>query len=125
MMANTKFSFRTILSRLRPLTRVIPWLVIAFMAAGLVTTVASIIGIGRVSVEHPATPPIINDVTQLNPIPAGQVLTPRTTDDVVAAVKAHGGPISIGGGRYSMGGQTATPGTLQLDMRQMNRVLAF
>jgi SAM-dependent methyltransferase len=31
--------------------------------------------------------------------------------------------VSIGGGRFSMGGQTASPGSLHLDMRKMNRVL--
>src|SRR5205807_573492 len=55
----------------------------------------------------------------------GQVLTPRTIDEVVAAVKSHPGPISIGGGRYSMGGQTATEKALQIDMRQFDKVIRF
>ncbi|MBA5688466.1 FAD-binding oxidoreductase [Duganella sp. LX47W] len=68
---------------------------------------------------------VINDVTQLNPIPVAQVLTPTRLDEIVAAVKTHHGPISIGGGRYSMGGQTATEQALQIDMRQFDQVLAF
>lgn len=68
---------------------------------------------------------VINDVTQLNPIPVVQVLTPTRLDEIVAAVKTHRGPISIGGGRYSMGGQTATEQALQIDMRQFDQVLAF
>jgi FAD/FMN-containing dehydrogenase len=46
-------------------------------------------------------------------------------EEIVAIVKRQTGPISIGGGRYSMGGQTATDGAIQIDMRQFNRVLAF
>ncbi|WP_239996564.1 FAD-binding protein [Photobacterium phosphoreum] len=32
-------------------------------------------------------------------------------------------PISIGGGRYSMGGQIAHAGSLHIDMRGLNRIL--
>lgn len=67
----------------------------------------------------------VNDVTQLNPIQVAEVITPTTIEEIVAAVKTHAGPVSIGGGRYSMGGQTAAPGALQIDMRPFNRVLAF
>src|SRR2546423_12820998 len=35
------------------------------------------------------------------------------------------GPISVGGGHFSMGGQTASPGSLHLDMRAFNHVIAF
>ncbi len=68
---------------------------------------------------------VINDVTGLNPIGVAGVVTPRTVDDVVQALRSTRGPVSIGGGRFSMGGQTASPGALQIDMRGMNRVLAF
>lgn len=67
----------------------------------------------------------INDVTQLNPIVVRDVIVPTTIDEIVAAVKTHQGPISIGGGRYSMGGQTATEGALQIDMRQFDKVVNF
>ncbi|MCB1211331.1 MAG: FAD-binding oxidoreductase, partial [Verrucomicrobiales bacterium] len=33
--------------------------------------------------------------------------------------------VSIGGGRFSMGGQTASPGTTHLDLRGLNRVTEF
>jgi FAD/FMN-containing dehydrogenase len=68
---------------------------------------------------------VVNDVSQLNPIRVRQVLTPTTVEEVVAAVKSTRGPISIGGGRFSMGGQTATDGALQLDMRRMDRIVRF
>jgi FAD/FMN-containing dehydrogenase len=82
-------------------------------------------GIAHTPVAHPAPPAIVNDITQLNPIQVAGIITPTTVDEIVAAVRAHPGPVSIGGGRYSMGGQTATPGALQIDMRSFNRVLAF
>ena len=69
--------------------------------------------------------PTVNDVTRLNPVALGAVATPHTTEEVAALVRAHPGPIAVGGGRYSMGGQTATPGGLQLDLRQLRGVVAL
>jgi len=75
------------------------------------------------------TPPdnklIVNDVTQLNPIVVGRIVKPRTVDEIIDAVKNAKGPVSIGGGRFSMGGQTATENAVQLDMREFNKVLSF
>lgn len=68
---------------------------------------------------------IINDVTGLNPVPVWAVATPRSEAEVCEALQRNSGPVSIGGGRYSMGGQTASPQSLHLDLRQMNQVLAF
>lgn len=71
------------------------------------------------------TTKIVNDITQLNPIKVSAIIAPTTSDEIIEAVKNHKGPISIGGGRYSMGGQTATENALQIDMRQFNKVLIF
>lgn len=68
---------------------------------------------------------VVNDVTGLNPVAVERVIVPRSEQDVVDALRNHAGPVSIGGGRYSMGGQTATDGALQLDMRGLDQVLAF
>lgn len=68
---------------------------------------------------------IVNDVTQLNPIMVSQIIAPTTTIQIVAAVKTHAGPISIGGGRYSMGGQTATERALHIDMRSFDSIVHF
>jgi FAD/FMN-containing dehydrogenase len=68
---------------------------------------------------------IVNDITQLNPIPVSRIVKPHSVEEIAATVAAHPGPISIGGGRFSMGGQTATDGALQLDMRGFDRVLHF
>ncbi|MDE1153948.1 MAG: FAD-binding oxidoreductase [Micavibrio sp.] len=68
---------------------------------------------------------VINDVTQLNPIVVDGIATPTTIEDIQKIVREHNGPVSIGGGRYSMGGQTATQAALQIDMRQFNKVLSL
>ena len=66
---------------------------------------------------------VVNDVTQLNPVVMQQVVAPTSVAEIQALVTKHHGPISIGGGRFSMGGQTAVDQGLQIDMRKMNRVL--
>jgi FAD/FMN-containing dehydrogenase len=68
---------------------------------------------------------VVKDVTQLNPIKVAKIITPQTSADIIKAVKIHNGPISIGGGRFSQGGQTATENALQIDMRKFNRILSF
>jgi FAD/FMN-containing dehydrogenase len=68
---------------------------------------------------------IVNDVTRLNPVRVWAVATPTSTQEVVDAIRRAEGAISVGGGHFSMGGQTASPGSLHLDMRRMNRVLRF
>lgn len=71
----------------------------------------------------------LNDVhSRLNPTAVAGVVVPRTTDDVVAAVKrakAEGRSLSISGARHSMGGQQFARRALHLDMRGMNRFLAL
>jgi FAD/FMN-containing dehydrogenase len=79
----------------------------------------------RSPVIRPSLPLVVNDVSQLNPIRVGEIVTPNATDEIVKAVKEHSGPISIGGARHSMGGQIATPDALFIDMRQFNRILDF
>lgn len=70
-------------------------------------------------------PKIVNDITQLNPIYVNEVLAPKSTLEIIDAVKLFNGPISIGGGRYSMGGQTATEQALQIDMRGFDSIIYF
>lgn len=50
---------------------------------------------------------------------------PRSTQEVSAAVSEWPNAVSVGGGRFSMGGQIAYPESLHLDMRQMNGVLSL
>jgi FAD/FMN-containing dehydrogenase len=70
-------------------------------------------------------PLVVNDVSQLNPIHVDKVISPKTTAEIVAAIKQHSGYISIGGARHSMGGQIASRGALFIDMRDFNRILDF
>jgi FAD/FMN-containing dehydrogenase len=67
--------------------------------------------------------PIVNDVTRLNPIEVSAVIEPKSTAEIITAIKNSKGPISIGGGRYSMGGQTATEKGVQLDLRKFKKIL--
>jgi FAD/FMN-containing dehydrogenase/SAM-dependent methyltransferase len=69
--------------------------------------------------------PTVNDVTQINPIEVFAIATPRSTAELQNALKNTSLPISIGGGHFSMGGHTASPGSLHLDLREMNQVLAY
>ncbi len=68
---------------------------------------------------------VVNDVTQQNPTSVARVVQPTSVDEVRRLVREQKGPVSVGGGRFSMGGQTATDGALFLDMRRMDRVLAL
>jgi FAD/FMN-containing dehydrogenase len=70
-------------------------------------------------------PTLISDVTGLNPIRMAAVLQPRTEQQIREAILSSEGLISVGGGRFSQGGQTAVADGLQLDMRQYNQVVAF
>ncbi|WP_448701924.1 FAD-binding protein [Mucilaginibacter sp. AW1-3] len=68
---------------------------------------------------------IIDDVTRLNPVLVAKIVRPTSVDEVCDIVKNTSGPISVGGGRFSMGGQTASPHSVHIDMRCMNKILEF
>jgi FAD/FMN-containing dehydrogenase/uncharacterized membrane protein YhaH (DUF805 family) len=77
-------------------------------------------------IEHLKTDErIINEVTQLHPIIVGKVKTPSSIDELQQIIKETDNPISIGGGRFSMGGQTASSGSTHIDMRKLNKVVEF
>lgn len=65
----------------------------------------------------------INDVTKLNPIQVGRIVKPHSIPEIVAAIKSTTGAISIGGGRFSMGGQIGYENSLHFDMREFNKVI--
>ena len=68
---------------------------------------------------------IVNDYSGLNAVAVAEERRPRSTAEVSAAVRDWPGTVSVGGGRFSMGGQIVHPGSLHLDMRGMNRVVAL
>jgi len=67
----------------------------------------------------------VNDVTRLNPVEVRDVLRPTSVAELQQIIRAHDGPVSIGGGRYSQGGQTATDGTLFIDMTGLSAVTGY
>ena len=59
----------------------------------------------------------VGNVTQLYDVRVARIATPTSTGEVVRALEGWPGKVSVGGGRYSMGGQVALEGSLHLDMR--------
>ncbi len=72
-----------------------------------------------------ANPLVVEEVTGLYPTKVDATFTPGTLDQLQTLVKQTNNPISIGGGRFSMGGQIAAPETIHIDMRGLNRVLSL
>lgn len=73
----------------------------------------------------PLAIPTVVDVTRLYPVEVQGVVHPRSTADVQRLVRETPGPLCVGGGRFSMGGQTAAEDCTQIDMRGMHRLLAL
>ena len=65
----------------------------------------------------------IQDVSQIDSWPVAKTAQPSTTAELIQQVKSWSGPLCIGGGRYSMGGQIAQAQALHLDLRGMNRLI--
>jgi len=72
-----------------------------------------------------APPLVVNDITGLNPVEVAYNIKPTSEQQIADAILATEGPISIGGARYSMGGQIAYPNSLHLDMRDYDEVVSF
>jgi uncharacterized membrane protein YhaH (DUF805 family) len=54
-------------------------------------------------VAPPAEPRTVNDVTGLNPVTVDRIVSPRSVSELQEAIRSTRGPISVGGGRFSMG----------------------
>ncbi len=67
----------------------------------------------------------IKDYSGLTAVGVAAEQRPGTTEAVSDAVGRWDGAISVGGGRFSMGGQVAYPDSLHLDMRGMNRIVSL
>src|SRR5260221_7362871 len=68
---------------------------------------------------------VVNDVTQQNPKTVARVVEPKSVDEVRRLVREQKAPISVGGGRYTMGRQILADRVLFLDKRDLDRVLAL
>lgn len=78
--------------------------------------------------EAPLTPHennIVDDKTGLNATAVLKIVQPTTFQEIIEAIKTTTGPISIGGARYSQGGQIVYQNSLHLDMRHYNKVISF
>lgn len=73
----------------------------------------------------PKDPLVVCNVTHLASIKMAGILKVSNTDDIQRALNKWSGSVSVGGGRFSMGGQTAIRDGLQLDMRSMNRLVSL
>lgn len=65
----------------------------------------------------------VANVTGLYTVKVARIEAPHSAAEVSGLLRAWPGQVSIGGGRYSMGGQVAIAEGLHLDMRQMNRLV--
>ena len=74
-------------------------------------------------------PVFVNDVhSRLNGTRVRGIVTPRTVDDLRTAVleaAAGGRPVAVAGGRHAMGGQQFVQDALLIDVRGLDRPLAF
>lgn len=68
---------------------------------------------------------IIDDVTKINPVIVDKVETPRSVEELQAIIRSADRAVSIGGGRFSMGGQTASTHSIHVDMRELNNIIDF
>jgi FAD/FMN-containing dehydrogenase len=72
---------------------------------------------------------VVNDVhSQLNETRVSRIFEPDSVDALQALVRSartEGQAVSVAGGRHAMGGQQFAAGGVLVDMRRMNRVLAF
>jgi len=70
-------------------------------------------------------PLIINDVTGLNPTKVSAVFAPGSIEQLQQFIQSTSKPISIGGGRFSMGGQISDNDSLHIDMRGLNNIVSL
>jgi FAD/FMN-containing dehydrogenase/uncharacterized membrane protein YhaH (DUF805 family) len=68
---------------------------------------------------------VVNDVTKMNPVTVKDVITPTSVEDVRDFLVSNNEKVSIGGGRFSMGGHTASPNSIHIDMRQLNNIYNY
>lgn len=72
-----------------------------------------------------APPHQVRDVTELVRIETERIVRPATVDALRRLIARHDGPISVGGGQFSMGGQIATEDTLFVDLRDLDEVVVL
>lgn len=66
---------------------------------------------------------IVEEITTLYPTKVKSVFTPYSIKELQDFLKNSSDNISIGGGRFSMGGQIAHPDSVHVDMRNLNKII--
>ena len=88
--------------------------------------VAGMAGISTCAIAKcPTDPTTVCNVTQLYSVKTKNIVEVRDVNDIRQALRQWPGPVSVGGGRYSMGGQTAVQDGWQTDMRRMRGLVSF
>jgi FAD/FMN-containing dehydrogenase len=98
---------------------------LGFLAVTAVVTTIVVVNCGDEEFNFNFNDHLVNNITQLNPVRVSEEIAPVSVEEIEQAITQTTGPVSIGGGRYSQGGQVAYPDSLHIDMRKFNKVLAF
>src|SRR5688572_14773435 len=115
--------FRFLVNRMRAINRRKRYAIPFYSLIGYVLLVTLIIKFsGDSKFDKVISNKRVNDVTAINPIQVSREIQPKTIEEIVDAILSTHGPISIGGGRFSMGGQIGIENSLHIDMRKFNRV---
>ncbi len=96
-----------------------------FMGLTVLATAMVVQSSGDADFSWPTDDAVVNDITGLNRVRVARVLVPDSVEEISNAIAGSTGPISIGGGRFSQGGQIAYPNSLHIDMRNLDEVVAF
>ena len=104
--------------------RLLKYIAVFIGLTALVTTIV-VLTSGDGDFRWPTDDVVVNDITGLNRIRVARVIVPGSIEEISDAISGSTGPISIGGGRYSQGGQIGYPNSLHIDMRGLDDVVAF
>ena len=104
--------------------RLLKYIAVFIGLTALVTTMV-VLTSGDGDFSWPTDDAVVNDITGLNRIRVARVIVPGSIEEISDAISRSTGPISIGGGRYSQGGQIGYPNSLHIDMRGLDDVVAF
>lgn len=115
----------TFLGKASSIARQIGKFVLSFMVITAIAAAYFVISSGDSSFQFDLDGEVINDVTGLNPVRVTKILIPESVREISEAISESTGPISIGGGKFSQGGQTAYEDSLHIDMRGFDQVLSF
>ena len=68
---------------------------------------------------------LLTDFSRSRRWPVQDIVSPATVEELQQAVRQTSLPVSVRGGGFSMGGQTAAEGGLVIDMSRLNQVISY